>query len=260
MLNIINMTRSASALSKVRRQLRARYRILYFDSRLSITEAPTQFYGVGVPTTRYGRRAVTGGNSRSTSPQDTSSKLVLPNDGLTPSRQGTLDAFCGFYSLVNAMVYLHGPRVRRTQLFYYLLREYAVEWDVIELLEHGMETAEMDHLIHHVLLDGIFQDIYAVDVGKPFAKHKRLRIGAVIDRMQRFLAGQTEQQRRIVLIGTPIHWTLIYHIDDRYMHLFDSLGQNRAYRRSFTLRSGRGGHVLHRKSIYFLSSAQGGGL
>lgn len=227
---------------------------------LSISEASSEFHGVRASPGLYRRGVGKEAKNSVLAGSSQDEKLIISGNKLRPSKQGDLDGFCGIYSLVNAIAYLYGPRVQRQRLRLALITEYSFEWDVTELMADGMGTEQMDHLIRYVLQEGFYHERYPIDVGKPFARTKKLRVGAVIDRMQRFLASRAFPQRRIILIGTPVHWTLIYHIDEKYLYWFDSSGQRKSFRRSYSFRAGRVPHVLQRKAIYFMTCAQRGGL
>jgi len=257
MLDAINLAHPALTLKSRHPFQFSKERRLVLVVRLSITEAVKEFYGVRAITGRYQTGITKGSQKQCLSTRPQGRRSATTGHGVTPSRQGSLDCFCGLYSLVNAIVYLHGPRVRRTQLLQALIAEYSIQWDVVELMFEGMDTEQMDHLIDEVLKGTIYGGLYTIDVEKPFARSKKLRIQGAIDRMQRFLANQDDQNRRIILISTGMHWTLVYHIDDKYLYWFDSCGQQKSFRSSYSFRSGRGGHVLHRKAIYFLVRAEG---
>ena len=227
---------------------------------LSISEASSEFHGVRALRGLYKRGVGKAAKKRVEEFSSHDEKLVISGKVLRPSQQGDLDRFCGIYSLVNAIVYLNGHRVLRNRLRHALITEYSSEWDVAELMDEGMDDYQLDHLIQYVLKSEFYQKKYPVDIHKPFARTKKLRIGAAINRMQQFLSNETPSQRRVVLIGTQLHWTLIYHIDDKYLYWFDSSFRRKSFRRSFSFRSGKVAHVLRRKAIYFMVSVDREGL
>lgn len=168
-----------------------------------------------------------------------------------PSKQGDLDNFCGIYSLVNALSYLYQGAIKRKLLKMALLEAYGNKWPLDELVYCGMEGDELAYLINEVLMCGYYSR-YPIKITRPFAKVRPPNIQAVLDRIQRFLFASPEPHTRIVLVTTKEHWTLIYHIDATFIYLFDSCGQKRAYRRSFSLRSRKKGHVLVVRETIFI--------
>lgn len=221
------------------------------------TDAVTAPFNVLDRTARYRVRG-----SKAAARASARHDIRLSKAGLTikPAKQGDLDGLCGIYSLVNAVAYLYGKSVRRHHLRRTLIAAFAFEWDVAELIDVGMDIHQLDYVIQNGLEQGFYQQRYPLLIRKPFATEKRLRIDAVIDRMALFLANAVPPHSRIVLIGTQRHWTLVHHIDNSCLYLFDSSGQRKAFRHAFSLRAGKVRHVLRRTAIYYLQRSPGDAL
>ena len=170
-----------------------------------------------------------------------------------PIQQGQLDNFCGIYSLVNAFVYLYDKRLKRRPLKMTLISAFTENWPLEELIRHGMDDVQMDHVIDRVVMRGYYQANFPVSVAKPFVGRKKLVSLRVLREMEQFLASQTMMGTRLILIGTIDHWSLIKRMDATYVYFFDSAGFQRAFRRSFSLREGATRYLLIPSCIYFLT-------
>lgn len=168
-----------------------------------------------------------------------------------PSQQGTLDSLCGIYSLVNAVAYLYDGRVKRRRLKSALLRAYQSRWDLLELIARGMDQQQMDYLIRRVLMRGFYRNQFPMRVSKPFEERKGLRAKKVMVDISRFLNRAEYIGCRLVLIGTQYHWSLIKHVDETFLYLFDSAGGTKSYRSSYSFRPGHTAYELIPDAIYF---------
>jgi len=170
-----------------------------------------------------------------------------------PLQQGQLDNFCGIYSLINAFVYLYDKRLKRRPLKMVLISAFTEKWPLEELIRYGMDDIQMDHLIDRVVNRGYYSVNFPISVTKPFARRKKWESQQIMREMERFLASQTRDGTRLILIGTVEHWSLIRRMDATYVYFFDSAGFKRAYRRSYSLREGATRYLLIPTCIYFLT-------
>jgi len=175
---------------------------------------------------------------------------------LTPSQQGSLDCLCGIYSVVNAVSYLYHGKPNRRALSYALIVAYSEQWELIDLLHEGMHPVQMRSLLKSVLKTGFYHSRYPIRVTNEFKKSAKLSIAHALDLMQSFLVKARPIRSRVILISTKEHWTVVYHIDATYLHLFDSNGRSQYNRRHLSFKSGIRKQVLLRSGIFFIQRAK----
>ncbi|WP_130537874.1 hypothetical protein [Thiomicrorhabdus indica] len=170
--------------------------------------------------------------------------------GFVPSKQGSLDNLCGVYCLVNAVAYLfEGEFKQRYRLKQHLLKLYDQKWPLRDLMFFGTETEQLEHMIQQGLMRGKYAEHFPIKFNQPF-KEKRFRTAnAILNEIQRFLSKLGA--KRVVIIGTPYHWTLVRKIDKKRVYFIDSSTLNTAFRSSFRFEE-EGRLELLKDEIYFL--------
>jgi hypothetical protein len=171
---------------------------------------------------------------------------------IIPSRQGSLDSLCGIYSIVNSLAYLYDGRINRRRLRAALLETYQNRWELLKLIEDGMDQHEMDYLIKRVLLAGYYHKHFPVLVTKPFKSREGLRTKKVLNDITYFLNSAKYTGCRLVLIGNQYHWSLVKRANECFLYLFDSTGMKKSFRSSYSLISGRTAYELIPDAIYFI--------
>jgi hypothetical protein len=137
---------------------------------------------------------------------------------LRPYRQGALDGLCGIHSVVNAVRYLCGPlsMARSQALFMALLEHMEQRRPLPKCVAHGVMIGEIGGMLGKVVAPR-----YPVRRCMPFRQNPLVPLDDYWTALQDFLA----DDKRIVLTaisGAYDHWTLVRHVTDRSMLLFDS--------------------------------------
>lgn len=176
-----------------------------------------------------------------------------------PAQQGQLDNFCGIYSLVNMVAFLHRKGLRRQAFKIHLVKVLGEEVkDIIDLVKVGIDDDEMDLLIEKGVMQGYYAQRYPVRITKPFEKGrwttKRVKLA-----IERFLKEQHPEGSRIVLFGTQYHWSLIRAADGPYWQLVDSSGGIRVRKSSHSLIYNKTCYTIYRSAIYFCERGRSGG-
>jgi hypothetical protein len=180
------------------------------------------------------------------------------NYHVNPSQQGDLDSLCGIYSLVNAMSYLYHGKIKRRSLMRKLIDKHQQHACTATLLTEGMDGEQLYFLITQVLQSDDFQRRFPISVSSPFTSSKKVSIKQLIKKIINFFNTYDDITERIVLIGSELHWTLIFHIDHHFIYYFDSTYLKKGYIRSLTLSPGYGYRSIIPQYIYFLSRKEGG--
>lgn len=174
---------------------------------------------------------------------------------ITPSQQGQLDSFCGIYSIVNAMSYLFNNKPKKRNLNNRLIQCFDEHFGVMNLIELGINTDEMDTLLSKIIQSGYYARHYPVEIKKPF-KGKKITRKKISKKIEDFLSDTKNRERRIVLFGTDTHWTLINGISKNKLELFDSAGRIFYLIDSISTKKETSSHFVTSGDIYFLSTTE----
>lgn len=172
------------------------------------------------------------------------------NRGLRPAIQGDLDALCGIYSVVNALYWLH-PGLRRKPLFRALVSFFSQHYDIADCLITGTESAQLDALLN--FLQSRRESRWPFHFHKPFARTRGLTTRDILAQCRNWLAQHPD---RVVLLGDQYHWSVVSHMDSKWMYFFDSGSYTRVRQRYWSLRARPGGHQLFRQAIWFIEKGE----
>ncbi|MCS2147114.1 hypothetical protein [Scandinavium manionii] len=167
------------------------------------------------------------------------------------SQQGDLDNLCGFYSVVNMMHWLYGNRIKRKPLFKTLVQYYDQHWPVIECLTSGMNSSQMDILLK--CLKKARYSKYPITISQPFRMQRTQQTEQILKDCQAFL---TSHEDGAILISDQYHWSVITHIDNEYLHFYDSWDYTRIKRTRYSLRRREGAYHLYPEAIYFIERSE----
>lgn len=138
---------------------------------------------------------------------------------MPPYFQGSLDNFCGLYSLVNAVNILCGPLSNRQarQLFQHILICIHSRPTKV-LLGYGLSLNDVARVINTVVCTH-----YAIRRYKPFHG----QTGITLEEYWNTLQAELELPNTIAFIGISghfTHWTIVKKVTDYNLILADSIG------------------------------------
>lgn len=167
-----------------------------------------------------------------------------------PAKQGSLDNFCGIYSLVNAVSHLYGNRLKRKNLYLKLVNHFNQSYNIIDLINYGMTNVEMDNLIMTVFQQGYYYQHYPLIIMMPYRGISKLTTPQLFSQINQFL-NKYPDKRTSVIIGTQYHWSVIQAIDHKFIYFLDSTDFNKAYRHSFSIVNKNKTYQISLDDIYF---------
>lgn len=166
------------------------------------------------------------------------------------SKQGSLDNFCGIYSIVNAVSYLYIKKLKPKNLFLRLINQYHQKYNITDLINYGMTNVEMDNLINDVLQQGYYYQHYPITVTMPYRNTSNLTTPQLFSQINRFL-NKYPDKRTCVIIGTQYHWSVIRAMNSKFIYFSDSSNFNKAYRHSFSIVNHNKTYQINLDDIYF---------
>jgi hypothetical protein len=144
---------------------------------------------------------------------------------LRPYQQGSLDALCGPYAVLNAVRLVTAPYRRLTstaclELFAELMTELAERGWLHAALTEGCGPRQMVRLVARA--KRWLRDRHGLELvaARPFAGRGKRHGGKLLTVMAQHLS----EPARAVLLGTVDHWTVVRGISSRRLVLFDSDG------------------------------------
>lgn len=173
---------------------------------------------------------------------------------MMPAKQGSLDNFCGIYSLVNAVSHLYTNRLKRKNLYLKLVNQYHQKYNIIDLVNYGMTNVEMDNLITEVLQQGCYYQHYPITITMPYRHVSKLTTPQLFSQINQFL-NKYPDNRTAVIIGTQYHWSVVRAIDGEFVYFLDSSNFNKIYRHKFSLVNPRETYQICLDDIYFFERA-----
>jgi hypothetical protein len=139
--------------------------------------------------------------------------------------QGTLDAICGVYSIVNAAkVISHLNSEECSELFKTIIFYLNEKNNLARLLVEGMNVNEMGVVLSHLGTK------YFHERRMPFRGRQNLTLDEVWCEMEEFLS---EEKRAIILsFNHPYwdHWTVVNGITAKQLNLYDSKYTKKLYK------------------------------
>lgn len=90
---------------------------------------------------------------------------------------------------------------------------------------------------------------YPVKFDQPFVNKSVRSVNTILKAIRQFLSQKS--RRRVVIVATPYHWTLIKKVDDQRVYFIDSSTLNTAFLTSFKFDEHARLELL-KDSIYFL--------
>lgn len=173
---------------------------------------------------------------------------------LLPYEQGSLDSLCGIYCIMNALKFM----------------EVIDEADDVKLFREILKFIEKKKLLSSVCIDGIFctnlesilkaiiEPLYGIKSRRPFRKAKIITLDELWTELQFFLG---QRNNRSIIIGLETygwdHWSVISHISQRQLFLFDSSSMKLLPRRrcSIDKLTPERPYYLDPKEIFFLDKS-----
>ena len=147
---------------------------------------------------------------------------------IRPFRQGALDAYCGLYSIANAIQHCLGGRHRFNEeqaeaLFRYLLTKLAKRSrkTLLEVATVGTDTVDIKFLLP-VVAAWVRKHLgYRLAWDQPFRRAKRTRAGAVYKSIETAIG--TEGFAAIIgVVGPTHHWSVLTKMTAKRLILLDS--------------------------------------
>lgn len=155
--------------------------------------------------------------------------------------QGSLDALCGVYSLINAVRLLKPlSKEDAKQLFVDILIKLDQSEDIVDYIDLGMGTRDM----HQLML--MLTDDYGIQFKKPFH-----RSNVTLHQVWSVISTFHNERRGVCVISIGgkdwEHWTVIEKVTNKRLVLFDSSGIKNINRKHCTLKK----YTPHRPRILF---------
>ncbi|MDH5571721.1 MAG: hypothetical protein OEY89_08150 [Gammaproteobacteria bacterium] len=143
---------------------------------------------------------------------------IAERSKLKPYLQGQLDAYCGVYSVVNAVQYLCGPLTcaQADRLFLKVMRFLENSQSAVSRLSNGTRFREILIAIEH-----ISNKHYPIRRLRPFYRNKDVTLDVLWRDMSDFLANHNG----VVILGLDGkhgHWSLVRKVTASSLLLFDS--------------------------------------
>lgn len=170
---------------------------------------------------------------------------------MMPKKQGDLDNFCGIYSIVNAVSHLYPHALKPKPLYLRLVNQFNQYYDIMDLINQGMSSIEMDYLIENVLQQGYYKKHYPINIQKPYQDYPKLTTPQLFAQIKLFLNKNTHN-RAVVIFATQYHWSVIKAVNNQFIDLFDSCSWQKAYRRCFSIHNHKKRYKINLSDIYFL--------
>ena len=169
-----------------------------------------------------------------------------------PFTQGSCDALCGCYCIVNAVHYLRRyiDDEQAETIFMDILHELKDSDELLVRIEEGTGKREIRKLMDYLKAD------HHIHWRKPFRRKTNLTLKQVWKSMSCFLE---QPQHGIILLLIRYeglgHWTLIKKVTDKTLILFDSDNLKVIQRRRCTLShyNKKRQYTLHPTTIYYLT-------
>ena len=173
-----------------------------------------------------------------------------------PYLQGRLDAYCGVYSMVNAVHYLCGPlsSEQASSLLIKLMEYLEPNQTAFKRLTNGTSFKEIVRAVDHCITRQ-----YPIKKTKPFSRNKGVSIDDVWREISNFLA----THKGIVILGMGgkhEHWSVVKKTTPTSLLLFDSVRLSRLSKlHCSTQESDEAVHVLKPTHVLFLWVTRPGG-
>ena len=165
-------------------------------------------------------------------------------------QQGELDALCGLYAIINAMIAVRPEMTEReiTRVFRRLTRVAAQERQSFDdLVRDGMHGSLLRRLLSGALDDTSRRHSMTFDLIRP-AAGDLVSVKAIVC----FLQAKLDRRSAAILLirDTSAHWTVATKVTAKEIHLFDSGDRTRIRIARCTIRKGVKTHVrLHAKEF-----------
>ena len=174
---------------------------------------------------------------------------ALDKPTLKPFQQGHLDAYCGVYSVINAVHHLCGPLAtdEADRLISKVMKFLEDSRPAVCRLIKGTRFREILKVFDHVVIKH-----YPIHRLKPYSRNKDVTLDMLWCDLGNFL----NANNGIVILGISGlhgHWTLVRKITANSLLLFDSDGLHRLSKRCCSVRKGSGClHILRPTKILYL--------
>ena len=144
---------------------------------------------------------------------------------LKPFQQGSLDCFCGLYSVINAIKFLSYANFnfsynKAFDLFCYLIKNLQEKDKLESSLVYGMNVNDLYYLLRKTR-EFLYENYNLhISIRKPFNRKIKISFEDFII----FLDNNLNQTNKTIILGTPEHWTVFYKITENNIYIFDSFG------------------------------------
>lgn len=166
-----------------------------------------------------------------------------------PAVQGDLDCLCGVYSVVNAMYWLYGGRIRRTALFRVLIRHLDGVTNIADCLTAGMESALMSGMLRFLKKDGYGR--CRIRVHRPFLTRSGVNTRTLLSRCETWL--RDPEQRHVILVGDQYHWSVVTRMDGDFLYFFDSSSYTRLQRSQWSVVEKPDMYQVDPRDVWFIA-------
>ena len=158
-----------------------------------------------------------------------------------PYRQGRLDGLCGVYACINAMRYLNAinhPRRRLPwrDLFYECLAHLSERWSVPDIATYGMSSAQLWSCAKHLRDTLESQHRVHTELSRPLIGVGFKSARQIFDLLEKHLIYLDHSAILGFYSDSYSHWTVLSHVSDGSVFLFDSAGARSLATRRFTYR------------------------
>lgn len=168
-----------------------------------------------------------------------------------PFRQGSLDALCGVYAVVNALCYLQRSisNEEAENIFIDILLELGDSEDLLNRIVEGTGRREIRQLMNYLNAE------HNIHWHKPFSCKTNLTLNKVWVSMKTFLEQPERGVILALIIEDGIHWSLIRKMSDKRIYLYDSENIKKMYRKrcAVTQHNSKRSNVIHPTSLYYLT-------
>jgi hypothetical protein len=171
---------------------------------------------------------------------------------ILPYSQGDLDAYCGIYSIINA-VRLMMPDLSEensVKVFVKILKNLEGRKKLSHVFANGITPKELSRILKGVMNNG-----YRITAKQPFLHSKKLP--SVEDFAKTVKSFLQEEQGRAVIIDLESfdHWSVVKKITEREIHFFDSSQMKKLHLKRCTTKEGTPGksHYIDPRQTFFLS-------
>lgn len=140
---------------------------------------------------------------------------------------------------------------------HHLLDAYKQQGSLSSLIKYGICETDMHRLLMQVVQGSYYQQHYPTQITHPFSeKTHKASIQEIVHAMRLFLSSNGHLTNKIIILGSEVHWTLVFKMDHTFIYYYDSSGLNRGFIRHLTLHEGKLYRSIIPHAIYFLTKSE----